>query len=455
MSTSDEPHSPPPHTRCQFFLPKKNRFCANSPLGASSFCGNHTPRPKSNWIPCPIDPSHAVLEGNLEGHVKRCPMAKRVRALEGERYFRKGVNKGREDEAEEEAEVSCGMKRKGVHGMRVGRFWELLGRIKGVHGGVCEGRIRESFRGTEACAGWIMGEVDRKLPYQEKHVLQQASILGNLEDLGVLKHSSVDLVKDLSYTHDISRKDRSAAAAVVEFGAGRGYLTQMLADCYGIKKVFLVERKSYKLKADRSLRQKETLVLERLRIDIEDLDLSAVQSLKEISYLAIGKHLCGLATDLTLRCCLSEGVDRAVRDHLCGLAVATCCHHLSQWKHYPNKAFMLDLGFSKEDFHAIIWFTSWAVDDDHGSGLSSINGNQSELQPINISSEDAEGVEEVIRGMKPIERAAVGFMCKDIIDIGRMMWIKEQGMDAELVQYVPSNISPENRLLIARHRILT
>lgn len=37
-------------------------------------------------------------------------------------------------------------------------------------------------------------------------------------------------------------------SAVVEFGAGRGYLTQMLADCYGIKKVLLVERKSYKLK---------------------------------------------------------------------------------------------------------------------------------------------------------------------------------------------------------------
>lgn len=37
-------------------------------------------------------------------------------------------------------------------------------------------------------------------------------------------------------------------SAVVEFGAGRGYLTQMLADCYGIKKVLLVERKAYKLK---------------------------------------------------------------------------------------------------------------------------------------------------------------------------------------------------------------
>ncbi|GAB2262776.1 hypothetical protein Droror1_Dr00003773 [Drosera rotundifolia] len=452
MSTSDVPHPTPPHTRCQFFLPKKNRFCANSPLGASSFCGNHTPRPESNWIPCPIDPSHVVLEGNLEGHVQRCPLAKRLKALEGERYYRKGVNKGWDDEGEEEEEVSCGMKRKGVYGMSVGRFWELFGRIRDVHGGVCDGRIRESFRVKEACGAWIKGEVDRKLPYQEKHVLQQASILGNLEDIGVLKSSSE--ARELSYASESSRENKSDAAAVIEFGAGRGYLTQMLADCYGIQKVFLVERKSYKLKADRSLRQKETLVLERLRIDIEDLDLNAVQSLTGIPYLAIGKHLCGPATDLTLRCCLSEGVDQAVRDHLCGLAVATCCHHLSQWMHYPNKAFMLNLGFSKEDFHAITWFTSWAVDDDHGFDLAIMNVNQSELEPINIFSNDAGGVEEVIRGMKPAERAALGFMCKDIVDIGRMLWIKEQGMKAELVQYVPSNISPENRLLLARHKNL-
>jgi len=61
-----------------------------------------------------------------------------------------------------------------------------------------------------------------------------------------------------------------------------------------------------------------------------------------------------------------------------------------------------------------------------------------------------EGAEGIIRNMKAADRAAVGFMCKDIIDMGRFMWIKEQGLEAKLVKYVPSNISPENRLLIAR-----
>lgn len=77
--------------------------------------------------------------------------------------------------------------------------------------------------------------------------MQQASILGNLEEIGVLKNSSGDVVIK-QYGSDGSSGDDDGVPAVVEFGAGRGYLTQMLADCYGIKKVFLVERKSYKLK---------------------------------------------------------------------------------------------------------------------------------------------------------------------------------------------------------------
>uniref|UniRef100_A0A803NAW7 tRNA:m(4)X modification enzyme TRM13 n=1 Tax=Chenopodium quinoa TaxID=63459 RepID=A0A803NAW7_CHEQI len=51
----------------------------------------------------------------------------------------------------------------------------------------------------------------RKLPYQEKHVRQQASILGNLEDFGVLSEQYCQ--SDLS--------------AVVEFGAGRGNLRSL------------------------------------------------------------------------------------------------------------------------------------------------------------------------------------------------------------------------------------
>uniref|UniRef100_A0A7C9CH15 tRNA:m(4)X modification enzyme TRM13 n=1 Tax=Opuntia streptacantha TaxID=393608 RepID=A0A7C9CH15_OPUST len=451
--------------RCQFWLPKKKRFCANAPFNHSSFCGNHTARDSGNWVKCPIDPSHSVLEDNLEAHVKKCPLLKQAHNLSLQPYYQKGINRGRDesaqngerkDQQEEEGDFSSEMKRQLVYNLTASQLCDLLCKIRTIHCSICK-EIGISYKVPEVCNIWIQRQVDGKLPFQEKHVLQQASILGNLEDLGVLNDSDKVLAKEQS-GHSGSHCSKNDIPAVVEFGAGRAYLTQILADCYGIKKVFLVERKSYKLKADRSLRQKESLVLERLRIDIEDLNLNAVESLRGVPYLAIGKHLCGPATDLTLRCCLAEhddqdyGTERTVRQHLRGIAVATCCHHLSQWKHYPSKRYLLNLGITKDEFHALTWFTSWAVDADHGSELSDDSYSQSSvpLSDTNENGGDVEGAEGIIRNMKAVDRAAVGFMCKDIIDMGRFMWIKEQGLEAKLVKYVPSNISPENRLLIAR-----
>lgn len=77
--------------------------------------------------------------------------------------------------------------------------------------------------------------------------MQQASIIGNLEEFGLLHKSGVE--DDVIDVRTLHRSDVDVPA-VVEFGAGRGYLTQLLADCYGIKKVLLVERKSYKLKVN-------------------------------------------------------------------------------------------------------------------------------------------------------------------------------------------------------------
>lgn len=182
--------------------------------------------------------------------------------------------------------------------------------------------------------------------------------------------------------------------------------------------------------------------------------MHAVESLRGSPFLAIGKHLCGPATDLTLRCCLSErNINGDVQKcPIQGLAIATCCHHLCQWKHYINKKYFLNLGIKKEEFHAITWFTSWAVDADHGSDLSDVKDPRSHLPNIEKEEdgEDVTPVKDIIRKMEAVERAVFGFMCKQIIDIGRLMWLKERRLDAQLVKYVPPSISPENHLLIAK-----
>ncbi|CAL9043356.1 unnamed protein product [Musa banksii] len=447
--------------RCQYWLPNKRRLCANTPLPFSRFCGNHETTAEARRIPCPIDPSHSVSGENLKSHVKRCPFKKQAQVLESQPYYSKGINSGSSGDGKADA-VGSAAKRNAIFRMSVQDFHGLLGKIKLIHSSISM-VLPHSYLVPDACSKWLNQRLDRKLPYQEKHAMQQASIIGNIEAFGMLQKPK-DLTNPFCQECDGSDDvdgDENRVSAVVEFGAGRGYLTHMLTDCYGIKKAFLVERKSYKLKADRSLRQNQRISLERLRIDIADLNLDEVHFLKGLGHLAIGKHLCGPATDLTIRCCLNREYNQSkethsTSSHLKGIALATCCHHLCQWKHYTNTKFLLSLGITVEEFHAMTWFTSWAVDADHSSELSDVSPQETNLSTI--CSEDKQSnledsdVEQIIRGMPVLDRAHLGFICKEIIDIGRLLSLRDQGMDAQLVKYVPSNISPENHLLLAKSR---
>ncbi|RLN20051.1 hypothetical protein C2845_PM02G42510 [Panicum miliaceum] len=290
------PPPPPPPGRCHFWLPSKRRHCANSFLPSSQYCGNHLPESASGAgrrVPCPVDPSHTVLEENLEAHVGKCPLKKQVAALAAQPYYSKGINSGG---AEAGRGITSAEKRAAVYRLTEDEFRGLLGKIRSVHAAAAVA-MRESYLITGACDKWMGGQVDRKVPYQEKHVAQQASIVGNMEEFDLLRKGSTEVVAGENVA--------ASAQAVVEFGAGRGYLTQVLVDCYGIRNVFLVERRSYKLKG--------------------------IEALRGLKYLAIGKHLCGPATGC------------------------------------PNKSFLSGLSITEEEFHAMTWFSSWAVDGDHSS----------------------------------------------------------------------------------------
>ena len=47
------------------------------------------------------------------------------------------------------------------------------------------------------------------------------------------------------------------------------------------------------------------------------------------------------------------------------------------------------------------------------------------------------------------QRMRVGQMCKRLIDRGRLEFLQEQGFQSDIVLYVPSSVSGENRLLLA------
>nr|CAD1821890.1 unnamed protein product [Ananas comosus var. bracteatus] len=389
--------------------PQQAPLLRQLPLPSSQFCGNHHSSSSALRVPCPIDPSHSVRQENLDSHVKRCPLRKQAEALEAQPYYSETINAGDPDEIT----VSSAAKRSAIYNLSVLEFYDLVDKIRSVHSAAATA-LQDSYVVPEACEAWLKGQIDRRLPYQEKHVVQQASILGNMEAFGLIG-KKIEVVRENgnenSEGSDLLNGEEGVVPAVVEFGAGRGYLAQMLADCYGVKKLFW----SSGGRTNSSLRQNQSLVLERLRIDIEDLNLHAVESLKGLPYLATGKHLCGPATDTK---------------------------------------FLSNMGITKEEFHAMTWFSSWAVDGDHSCELPDVEEAEKHLAVSETKEADLEGggIEKIIRSIPAGERAALGFLCKEIIDTGRLLWLREQGLDARLVNYVPSNISPENHLLIAKHR---
>lgn len=118
--------------------------------------------------------------------------------------------------------------------------------------------------------------------------------------------------------------------------------------------------------------------------------------------VGVGKHLCGAATgekkktlvvnvasagsgptltelflspDLALRCLLerpgheeeSEPRHKRMRtmDPGCGsvlgLAVALCCHHRCEWRHYVGQEFFLKQGLGEMEFSAFCRMSSWAT----------------------------------------------------------------------------------------------
>lgn len=125
----------------------------------------------------------------------------------------------------------------------------------------------------------------------------------------------------------------------IEYGAGKAGLSSFIAEKAAPGSSFIVvEREARRLKKDKEIRA-FGFEITRITMDIKDLDLGWF---KDKQVIAVAKHLCGGATDLTI-CSLKHS------GNLKGLAIATCCHHICDPQTYVNLEFMREeLGVSAE-----------------------------------------------------------------------------------------------------------
>lgn len=111
----------------------------------------------------------SVLVENLKSHLNRCPLLKRVRSLELQPFYQKGINAGDEhdnDEAEkaavDDSTLSSQMKRNAVYAMTGLEFSALVAKIKSVHSSLCS-NIPGSYKIPGACSIWTHQEIDKYL----------------------------------------------------------------------------------------------------------------------------------------------------------------------------------------------------------------------------------------------------------------------------------------------------
>ena len=521
--------SPPPASgspgRCVFFIAKKKRRCGMLAKPGATLCGNHA---RDGDDGARVECEHCKTRvANLAKHLRRCPARLHKVEQASQPYFALDVNTGEDDPEDPRAHTSDAnpappratmprgdelrrLARRAMDACRAAGIAPDAPAPEPISTPPCELAMRVQ---EAACARAAQGGGGLVAPFNRRHAEQHASIVSHMVAAGLAggPGDSPDCVST-------SRGD-TAGPVYVELGAGRGYLAHFLLDAYGPADLLMVERKSYRFKAERGIgaaaaareaeaaeraarsresaanrasdsgddkpsghvvSAEERAVLDRragssasrLRVDIKDLRLSGAAAVSGRDVVVLGKHLCGAATDLALRCLLETepepGFDAA------GVAIATCCHHRCEWRSYVNRGFFRRMGFDGDDFAKLAKLSSWAcLDHGHGEGehagsredanetrdvgvgrdatrvgakRAKTNETNAETERGDRDDDEDETVDEMTKG----EKIRLGRMIKSLVDQGRLEYLRSRGMEGRVVGYVEPTTSPENRLLVAR-----
>lgn len=405
---------------CKHFVTRKKRFCKMTVAKGKSYCGEHEPQKQettevlieSDRIPCPLDGKHSVYRKNLQKHLKICN-ARTPTDLPI--YLQSGVNAGSDCENEETVTVD-NLK---LSDIPKGELDNLIDKVEKLF----LQYVKDKILPYNDQSHEILQEELKNEHYgkeSRKHLIQTAAILKILEDEGFVRDNT----------------------SFIEFGAGKGQLSCWLVkllEKYNASQIILVDRASLRHKKDNKLEDKEKDQVHRIRADISDLLIDKLDILKSSKALVgLSKHLCGAATDLTIRCILkNEIVPRTD-----GVFIALCCHHRCEWKSYVGKKFFKDNGFSEKDFLLITKMASYAI---CGTGMS--RERRKLLQDNLNQNEEATKIK-----MTAERRMDIGIMCKRLLDHGRLEFLREKGFEGDLKCYVGNDVTLENVALILKRK---
>ncbi|NXL36542.1 TRM13 enzyme, partial [Glaucidium brasilianum] len=445
--------------RCAYFVERKKRFCKMIPAPGRRFCGEHGQQEQENdrkRIPCPLDPKHTVYEDQLQKHLKKCNSREKPKPV----YFVQDINAGLKDVAE------IPEKTVPISSLTKEELENLIIKVKKASNGL-KLHLKEQILSHQALEEALNDPKNGESAF--KHLKQQASILGNMEKLHLL----------------------GPGRCFVEFGAGRGKLSHWvdvaLQNAENVQ-FLLVERATTRFKVDGKHKRGDS-IFERLQVDIQHLCLKKVPILEtnKLPVVGIGKHLCGAATDLALRClvesytacCDGENEEPAPKRSrtdkkevasnnsadnesnkedckpVAGIVIALCCHHKCNWTHYVGREFFKSVGLGPVEFHYFTRMSSWATCGMREATTKAPTSEESEDQTNDTEGHEqtfikTEDGSDTLQGILTVEeRKEIGCLCKLLIDQGRIEYLQQRGYKAALQYYTESAVSLENVLLTA------
>ncbi|XP_064604725.1 tRNA:m(4)X modification enzyme TRM13 homolog [Liolophura sinensis] len=447
----------PKDGQCAFYVLRKKRFCRFPPHSGKRYCAEHAVFAGVDLgrkrVQCPLNPKHTCYEDSLHKHLKKCvKMAKNINI-----YYEEGINAGDadgDDVPEQKFTVKQATREEVL---------EFIKRVNQLHkeyiGDITlEDLTHESLKEELSAPSYGF-----KVMRQRR---QQASLIGHLQQMGFLTDG-------LCY---------------VELGAGRGefaHWVQLAMDTCNDSSFVLVDKGTCRYKFDSFHKgEHQGPTFERLQVNLADINLGKVPSISvsKRPVLGMGKHLCGDATDLALRC-LTQTLTVGPAEHnscnsrvpLEGLAIALCCHHRCSWPSYVGKPFIREqCGMSVAEFQLLSNMTSWATcswegwkkhvprestkDSSSSDGVQDMvsigagdqheNTNQTEHHQREFQSSN--GFEKLDIGLTLEERENLGRKCKQLIDKGRVLYLQDNKMTAVLKAYIDQSYTPENIVLLAK-----
>ncbi|XP_035925425.1 tRNA:m(4)X modification enzyme TRM13 homolog isoform X1 [Halichoerus grypus] len=465
--------APAPHTtdfpaegRCSYYVEKKKRFCRMVVAAGKRFCGEHAGAAEEEnarkRILCPLDPKHTVYEDQLAKHLKKCNSREKPKPD----FFIQDINAGLKDGTEIPEQLVP------ISSLSEEQLENLIKKLRKASEGL-NSTLKDQIMSHPALHDALNDP--KNGDSATKHLKQQASILGNIEKLKLL----------------------GPRRCFVEFGAGKGKLSHWvdiaLKDAEKVHFI-LVEKVTTRFKVDGKHRKKNS-VFERLQIDIQHLCLNKIPLLskEKLPVVGIGKHLCGVATDLALRCLVEtyaasceerneeplakrikndktekeintlakEGNEKNVPEKwspVAGIVIALCCHHRCDWRHYVGKEYFRALGLGAVEFHYFQRMSSWATCGMQKTSLEASNLTTKRKDKQNGDSEEHddrgcritdESTESVPGFLTVEEKKKIGHLCKLLIDQGRVEYLQQKGFSPALQYYTDPLVSLENVLLTA------